>query len=119
MAAALAKLQPRFRHYLESLGTSLAAPGGSSGGEAAAIAAGLSFLGIGSDIGGVHPDSGALLRHRRYTSPLSTRIPQADISPPSGPPQCLLAMGAGDRPEGGRSPAAPPIEHCYGGARRP
>ena len=40
-------------------------PGGSSGGEAAALAAGLSALGAGSDIARVVAQSGALLRHLR------------------------------------------------------
>lgn len=40
-------------------------PGGSSGGEAAAIASYCSAGGIGSDGGGSHPHSRAFLRHRR------------------------------------------------------
>jgi amidase len=41
-------------------------PGGSSGGEAAIIAAGGSPLGLGNDMGGKHSSSSPFLRHRWY-----------------------------------------------------
>ena len=50
-ADGLAELQRHLRHHQQPLGRG-ARPGGSSGGEAAALAAGLSALGAGSDIAG-------------------------------------------------------------------
>ena len=76
-------------------------PGGSSGGEAAAIAAGLSFLGLGSDIGGsirVPAHFCGVYGHKPTLGVVSLR---GHIPPPPGLPPQPLAMGVGNLPVAG------------------
>ena len=49
--------------------------GGSSGGSAAALAAGLCFGALGTDTGGIHPAARLVLRHRRAEAHLRARQP--------------------------------------------
>lgn len=71
-------------------------PGGSSGGEAAAIAAGLSFLGIGSDIGGSIRIPAHFCGIYGHKPTLDVIAQGGHIPPPPGLPQCPLAMGVGN-----------------------
>jgi amidase len=76
-------------------------PGGSSGGEAACVAAGLSFLGIGSDIGGsirIPAHFCGLYGHKPTLGVIPLR---GHIPPPPGQPPQPLAMGVGDLPVAG------------------
>jgi amidase len=76
-------------------------PAGSSGGEAAALAAGLSFLGIGSDIGGsirIPAHFCGLYGHKATLGIIPFR---GHIPPPPGMPQHPLAMSVGDLPVAG------------------
>jgi amidase len=76
-------------------------PGGSSGGEAAAVAAGLSFLGLGSDIGGsirVPAHFCGIYGHKPSLDVIPLR---GHIPPPPGLPPRPLAMGVGNLPAAG------------------
>lgn len=76
-------------------------PGGSSGGEAAAVAAGLSFLGLGSDIGGsirVPAHFCGVYGHKPSLDVIPLR---GHIPPPPGVAPHPLAMGVGELPVAG------------------
>ncbi len=76
-------------------------PGGSSGGEAAAVAAGLSFLGLGSDIGGsirVPAHFCGIYGHKPSLDIIPLR---GHIPPPPGLAPHPLAMGVGNLPVAG------------------
>lgn len=76
-------------------------PGGSSGGEAAALAAGLSFLGLGSDIGGSIRIPAHFCGVYGHKPTLGVVPLRGHIPPPPGMPQRPLTMGVGDLPVAG------------------
>jgi amidase len=76
-------------------------PGGSSGGEAAAIAAGLSFLGLGSDIGGSIRIPAHFCGIYGHKPTLGTVPLRGHIPPPPGMPLRPMTMGVGDLPVAG------------------
>jgi amidase len=76
-------------------------PGGSSGGEAAAIAAGLSFLGLGSDIGGSIRIPAHFCGVYGHKPTLGVVPLRGHIPPPPGQPPQPLAMGVGNLPVAG------------------
>ncbi len=76
-------------------------PGGSSGGEAAAVAAGLSFLGLGSDIGGSIRIPAHFCGVYGHKPTLGVVPLRGHIPPPPGQPPQPLAMGVGNLPVAG------------------